>query len=967
MQTLAHFLHPKHMDFGVSCFYSEALGFCTFLKQTPKQVATMELFGILLVIALPIGAVLGWVAYFRVGNLQREVKALESHLQLLLQRLEKAESVVATNKVATNEVATNEAATAEVAPNEDVKPAEESIAAATLTQFSSKTEPANPESQNVWRGDSALSEKHVKPESTPAPAGFHFFENLRDQWMVWLGGLSVGLAGIFMVRYSMEQGLLGPAARISLSLFAGVGLHALAEWGRRRNKQQFNALAALAGGASIILFSALLASLFLYQLFPPGVVFAALLAIALGTMALSLLHGPVLAILGILAAYVIPALVDTGSESVSGLYVYSLIITSAALLLMRYVYRPWLWAGVLVGSLGWWFITIDTYSAAGLRGYYLAAMLYLFLAIPHWDWRLSKVLPAAPLKAITNETSGVLSRLLRLWLRGTGTHLPKSLSMAPGSLTLTLLVLAFAFTIAVEQRLQGAIYQWTPFIGILLVAAGAKKELLKFVALSLFAQGAAWLSLGLSAYDGIRLEGLVGPEQYEFMRYGAWMAFVYTALSLRNLFTSTNRNLCCAIAIISPLVWLSLAYLLVSDLSESVSWGAVAIGLGLFYLMLAIWRLRLDQEKSAQRSEAERDYFAVWLMMAGHFAYSLAVAIMVREAGLTLALSAQLLSVAWLIHRYNPPKLGLLLKLILAVIVARLTLNPWLLTYPADVHWSLWTFGGATLFAAIGAWRLKENTELGKWLELASLHLLVLTLWAEVRYYLYDGHIFMPKMEFLEFSINTVLWSSLALVYYLRHKASANLKPLYLLASKVLLTMGLFSYLTTLTFLNPFWTGEVIGQTPIFNILLLSFAMPVVLGLLLIGFYDPSFKSKVSGFTALAGFVFVNVEIRHLWNGELSVLSETTNGELYTYTLVWLFLAISCLLAGSLRFGQSVYRGGFALLMVVIAKIFLLDMADLEGLLRVASFMGLGLSLLGLAYLYQRFNLSPSAVSKGQR
>ena len=54
-----------------------------------------------------------------------------------------------------------------------------------------------------------------------------------------------------------------------------------------------------------------------------------------------------------------------------------------------------------------------------------------------------------------------------------------------------------------------------------------------------------------------------------------------------------------------------------------------------------------------------------------------------------------------------------------------------------------------------------------------------------------------------------------------------------------------------------------------------------------------------------------------------------------------------------------------ALLLVVIAKIFIIDMADLEGLLRVASFMGLGLSLLGLAYLHQKItgarNREPSS------
>ena len=51
---------------------------------------------------------------------------------------------------------------------------------------------------------------------------------------------------------------------------------------------------------------------------------------------------------------------------------------------------------------------------------------------------------------------------------------------------------------------------------------------------------------------------------------------------------------------------------------------------------------------------------------------------------------------------------------------------------------------------------------------------------------------------------------------------------------------------------------------------------------------------------------------------------------------------------------QSFYRAGMALLVVVIGKIFLIDMADLEGLLRVVLFLGLGLSLLGMAYLHQK-------------
>ena len=43
-----------------------------------------------------------------------------------------------------------------------------------------------------------------------------------------------------------------------------------------------------------------------------------------------------------------------------------------------------------------------------------------------------------------------------------------------------------------------------------------------------------------------------------------------------------------------------------------------------------------------------------------------------------------------------------------------------------------------------------------------------------------------------------------------------------------------------------------------------------------------------------------------------------------------------------------------ALLGLVIAKIFLVDMAGLQGLWRVAAFMGLGLALLGLAWMYRK-------------
>jgi uncharacterized membrane protein len=42
-------------------------------------------------------------------------------------------------------------------------------------------------------------------------------------------------------------------------------------------------------------------------------------------------------------------------------------------------------------------------------------------------------------------------------------------------------------------------------------------------------------------------------------------------------------------------------------------------------------------------------------------------------------------------------------------------------------------------------------------------------------------------------------------------------------------------------------------------------------------------------------------------------------------------------------------------MVLVVLKVFLWDMSSLEGLYRIASFIGLGLCLVGIGWLYQRF------------
>jgi len=58
---------------------------------------------------------------------------------------------------------------------------------------------------------------------------------------------------------------------------------------------------------------------------------------------------------------------------------------------------------------------------------------------------------------------------------------------------------------------------------------------------------------------------------------------------------------------------------------------------------------------------------------------------------------------------------------------------------------------------------------------------------------------------------------------------------------------------------------------------------------------------------------------------------------------------------------RALRRSALVIAGLVTGKAFLVDMADLTGLWRVLSFLGLGLALIALGAIYRRFVISPPA------
>ena len=848
------------------------------------------------------GSILGWVAFFRTNRLQAEISALRKELQ---------------------------------AARNPLPPDAASIASPSAQQDpGSGDTPAISRQQQVFPAGVTPVRAPVsrKPEPAVTPL---WLQHLQQHWMVWLGGGCVGLAGIFLVKYSMDQGLLGPGARVVSGLATGVLLHAGAEW-LRRHRPFHPAFAALAGGGSLTLFAALLAALHLYALVSPVMAFTGLALVALFTMALALKQGPVLAILGLLGAYLVPVLVGGGSDGALIVLGYALIISAAALLLMRYIFRSWLWWGMLLGAALWFVLTLGSAEVAGFQGLYLSLFGYLMLAVPDGDWCLRKQVPLAdswPGKGSCFAAPEPGERLLQLGLWA--------------------VILLQMLGMAETPFPPLAALNWLSLSGLLLWVAARRYALLSHPVLLMFAQLGVWGLTGparvpeLKAIAGVSVWALY-PEVHILMLQ---CVLVYSGFAVVNFRKGVNQGVWIALAVLAPLLFLALDWRLVPAAIHSMQWTWLAILLAAVYGSGSGWLLRKTSNTIVE----------VWLLIGAHLGYSLAVALQVREASMTLALAVQLISLAWLIRRYRMPALGWMLKVVAAIVVIRLTLNPWLLSYPTDIHWSLWTYGGAFVCSATAAWLLRALPEPGRWLVGAAVHLFALFCWAETRYWLYDGHVYAARYTFVEASITLSIFAALSLIYHWRIQFSALFAPLYRVYAKVLLAGAVLNYAFILlgTALGLDWMRREIGSTPIVNWMIPAFGAPVIWAALSWRYHLVAVRKAAGRVAVGAAFVFINLEIHHLWQQRICLGCSKSDGELYTYSIIWLLLAAAGILGGVTRFGSGVYKAGMVLLAIVIAKLFLVDMAGLEGLWRVASFMGMGLGLLALGYLHQR--LQPAA------
>ena len=788
----------------------------------------------------------------------------------------------------------------------------------------------------------------IAPPPQPAPIAprMSLEERLGTQWAVWVGGLAVVLGGIFLVRYSIEQGLLGPGVRVTLGALLAVALIVAGEWTRRGER-----LSGIAGlptahipsiltaAGTPVAYADVYAAYALYGFLGPGSAFIMLGLVALATLAAALLHGQTLAGLGLVGAYLTPLLVASEHPDYWSLYIYLAVVTAAAFALARVRMWPWLAIAAVVFSAGWTLPGVGIVSVDALgahlfhvvTGFALAAALIvagLFLG------------PDAEVGRIDGVSSAAL-----------GTYLVAATLLVLASrhdpLALATFAVLVAATVAIAWRAE---------------PAAAAVPAAALLAALVIVRWAVDIHVGHLLAPSGPVAGAVPEPPKADVEWHLVLATGFALLFGTAGYRAQGRSrrpivpiLWSASAVFAPVAILATLYYRIANLEPSIPFAASALLLSVLY---ALATEQLDKRALRPGLAAAGALFATGAVAA----LALALTMALEKGWLTVALALMVAGIAWVADKRPLPALRMLAAAVAVLVMARIAWEPRIVgpdvgTTPI-FNWLLYGYGISAAAFAVGGHLLRRRADDGpaRTIDSGAIVLTVLLAFSEIRHFIYRGDIYRNSTGLAELALQVSVGLAMTIgLEWLRLHTRSLVHDVGALVVAALTLMAIVLGLAVSK--NPLLTGEPVGGSFV-NLILLGYGLPAVLAAALAlqtRGVRPQFYSATAAVTAVAlALAYLSLEVRVLYHGEVLTMGPTSNAEQYTYSAVWLAFGVALLVVGVLLRSQPVRFASAAVVILTVLKVFLVDMHDLTGVYQGLSFIGLGVVLLGIGWLYQR-------------
>ena len=811
--------------------------------------------------------------------------------------------------------------------------------------FAAPLQPAVPHHQAppAVPADAADEAPAMPPPTPPEAPGFE--ERVGTRWVVWLGGLTLALGGFFMVRYSIDAGLLGPGVRTLLGGAFALALLAAGEWTRRKESMSAipvlpmaNIPAILTAAGTAVAFGTVYAAYALYDFLEPASAFILLGLVALGTLAAALLHGPMLAGLGIVAAFGTPLLVSSEKPNFWALYVYLAVVTAAAFGLARIRLWSWLAVTTIVLALIWILPVlkfdppdVGPYAFHAIAGFALAALLVVcgFLFGPPAD---------------DDRVEPVSSGSLAAYLFGAMLIVLASFHANAAVVIFAVLTAAALLVAWRAPAASGAIALAAAFVGLVFLewAVRANPDMLVL-------PGGPLPGIGPSATDSsVSLH----------LTTAAGFAAAFGVAGFFAQGRSTNALvpvIWSAAGVATPLALLIALYARIARLDQSIPFAILAVLLAASFAAATEILTRRDARPGLVTSTA--------LYATGSLAaLALALTFALDKGWLTIALALTSMGAAWVSTQRPIPFLRVLSSILAGIVVLRIGYEPRIVGSAVGTtpifNWLLWGYGVPALSfwaASIFLRRQADDNSLRS-VEAAAILFTVLLVFMEIRHAVNGGDVYRSSAGLTETGLQVC--AALAMAIGLERLPVRSGSIIHNISAILLTLFAGAAMLVGLLFIdNPaIWRVVVNGE--FINELLLGYAIPAVLALLLsyavAGRRLAAYGNTIAAGALVLALAYVSLEIRRLYHGPVMVSGPTYDVEQYTYSIAWLAFGVLLLAIGIVVNSQRARLASAVVIALTIGKVFLIDLSTLTGVYRALSFMGLGLVLVAIGWFYQK-------------
>jgi uncharacterized membrane protein len=771
-------------------------------------------------------------------------------------------------------------------------------------------------------------------------------ERLGTQWAVWVGGFALALGGIFFVRYSIEQGLLGPRVRVALAaLFAGL-LIAAGEWARRTERlagipglPSANIPSILTAAGTSVAYADIYAAHALYGFLAPGMSFILLGIVALATLAAAFLHGPALAGLGLIGAFVTPLLVVSERPDYWSLYVYLAVVTGSAFVLARL--RIWRWLAITAIALG------VVWTSAGIGGAGIDALgAHIFHVVT--GFTLAAVLIVAGLLFGPDAQSGRIDPV--------------------SSAALSAYLFAAAGLVLVSRHDPAAFGAFVALIAAMVAiawrsdaAAGALTAAAPLAVLVIVRWALDFDLVHLVAPSGPVAGAVPEPERAEYgwhLALGVGFAALFGATG----YCAQGRSqqpivpiLWSASAVFTPIAVLAALYYRIAGFAVSIPFSGIALALAALFAVAT--------EALGRRTPRPGLAAAGALFAAGSVAaLALSLTMALEKGWLTVGLALMVPGIAWVSEKRPLPALRMLAATVGALVLARIAWEPRIVgrnigTTPI-FNWLLYGYG----IPAVAFWsagyllRRRADDAPARLIDSGAILLTVLLVFFEIRHFINAGDVYRANSGLAEVAMQVSVGLAMVIgLERMRQRTNSVVHDIGALAIAALTLAAIVFGLAVAE--NPLFTGEPVGGRYV-NLILLAYGVPAILAAavaLASRGVRPQPYTAAAAVTAVAlALGYLSLEVRTLFHGEVLTRGPMTDAEQYTYSVVWLAFGVMLLALGVRLRSQAVRFASAAVVILTVLKVFLVDMRGLTGLYRALSFIGLGIVLLGIGWLYQR-------------